>query len=202
MTATPTLLGHSIMADIKQYGLGPKIDDNQRAEVTQHAHIDQGNVHFDVELSASENFILIDISDTVNYPHSFSGYVHLEWLRVQIDASFGANYELEVGFLENVDASNSDLYIFEHIVGTLQTGTNKELFFNYYPNGGRLRAQNLVTHDAKLNDVTFQSDQNNKSTVDPSTADVAPGDGDVVLLFTRNAGTIDIVVNVSYHSHK
>jgi hypothetical protein len=177
------------------------IDSNGRAEITQHAHADQGNLHFDVVLSEGGEFILIDLSDTNNYPHSNLNYIHLEWLRVQIDAGAGANYELEFGFLENVDENNSNLYIFEHIKGTQQTGTSKELFFNYYPNGGQLRSQKLVTHDARIDDETFQNDQNNKSTLNPSTANVAPGNGDFVLLVTRNAGTIDVVVGASYHSH-
>jgi hypothetical protein len=179
----------------------PKYDKFGRIEVSQHSHFDQSTLHFDFLVTTSINFTLIDISNIDNYPHIHKGYIHLEWMRIQVDAAAAANYELEFGFLENVDDVNSDLYIFDHIKGSQQTGKDKEIFLNFAPNGGRLRSQSHVTHDVRLNDTTFRSNLNQRTTLDPSTADTPSGNGDIVLLNTVTGGQYDLVVNIGYHSH-
>lgn len=178
------------------------VDSNNRIEATQHPHVDQGNIHFDITgLAASTNFILIDLSDLTNYPHVSLDYVHIEALRIEVDAAAAANYEIEFAFLENVDATNSDIYVFTHTKGTQQTGKDINIDVYTYPNGQRCRAQNLASHDIRLNDTTFQTDVNQKTTLDPSTADTPSGEHDVVMLVIITAGQIDLVVDMSYHSH-
>jgi hypothetical protein len=177
------------------------VNSEGRLDVVQHAHPDSSILHFDVALAASTNFTLIDISDTTNYPHVNTGSVHLEWLKIAVDATAAANYEVELGFLENVDATNSDIYIFNHIIGTRTAGQVKEIFQNFYPNGGRLTSSKLVTHDIRLNNATFQTDVNQKTTLDPSTADTPSGDGDLIVIVDINAGEVDLSIDCGYHSH-
>jgi hypothetical protein len=190
-------------------GTAPTVNTDGRLDTIQHAHPDHGNIHFHIE-SATEsiNFILIDISNTFDsgsststYPHLSTNYIHIEWVDVQVDAGGGSAYKLSLGFLENVDASNGDRTVFQHISGAQQTGTNKELFFPFYPNGIECRAQGIASHDVSIDDTDYQTDVNLKSTLDVDNATVPAGSGDIIMEFERSAGTIDIAIDIGYHSH-
>lgn len=178
------------------------INSDGYADVTQHAHPDNGWVHFHSgDITASQDFILVDISDTTNYPHTLTTYCHLEWLRLEVDSSNTGDYTVEVGFLNNVDGTDGDFYSISNVNGSKQAGNTKEVSYPFYPNGPRCTIGSTVSSDSSLNDTAFQTDVNLASTVDPSTADVPSGTGDLVLRVTRNAGTIVVAVDISYHTH-
>lgn len=178
------------------------VNSEGRGDVVQHAHPNNGFIHFEsASLSASQDFILIDISDTVNYPHTLTDYVHLEWLRIHTDATaLTADYSIEVGFLENVDATDGDFHALYDLSGAINLGTSKDVQFNFYPNGARCQASS-VANNPTLNDTAFQTDVNLASTLDPTTADTPSGDGDLVLRLSHTAGNIIIGVEASYHTH-
>ena len=74
--------------------------------VINHSHIDQGATHMHVDgLGAgTTRYLLVDISDTTNYPHANTTYIHLEWFEVEVDGSAAAEYQVNLGFIENVDS--------------------------------------------------------------------------------------------------
>ncbi|MHA2329811.1 MAG: hypothetical protein ACXACR_14945 [Candidatus Hodarchaeales archaeon] len=173
-----------------------------RLDVVQHSHPNNGIIHFHIEdVDTTSRFILIDVSDITNYPHDSNTYIHLEDLDVQIDAAAAASYEIELVFLENVDATDGDEYMVWHTSGTKQTGQNKEIYLNWYPNGPRCRSLSVATHSISLNNVNYQTDVNMRTVLDPTTADTSPGAGDIILVITIAAGSINCSVNLSYHAH-
>ena len=69
-------------------GKAPSINSEGYLDSVQHAHPDSGIFHFHASsIAASQDFILIDISDDTNYPHAAGSYAHLEWLNFQVDAT-------------------------------------------------------------------------------------------------------------------
>ncbi len=178
------------------------INSEGRADVVQHAHPNNGYIHFESgDLIASQDFILIDISDTTNYPHTNTGYIHFESLRLHTDASNNADYTIQIGFLENVDATDGDFYVFMDADGSQTTGRSQDIFLNYYPNGPRCRTESTVISDVSLNDTAFQTDVNLASTLDPTTLDTPSGSRDLVVRIIVTAGTVDVGIEGSYHSH-
>jgi hypothetical protein len=178
-----------------------EVNSEGRLDVVEHAHVSNGFIHFEKDMSASEDLILIDISDTTNYPHIDTSYIHLENIRIHTDSSASADYTLEIGFLDDVDADNGNFYSLIDVDGTKTTGQRKEIFLNLYPNGPRCQTSSIATSEKSLNDTAFQTDVNLASTLDPGTTDTPSGDGDFVLRVTVNAGTVIVGVELSYHTH-
>ncbi len=52
-----------------------------------------------------------------------------------------------------------------------------------------------------LNDVAFQTDVNLATPVDPATTDTPSGTGDIALRVIMVAGSIDLALGATYHSH-
>jgi hypothetical protein len=179
------------------------VNSEGRGDIVQHAHIDSGATHFHLAGLgiATTRYILIDISDTTNYPHSNTTYAHVEWVQLEVDGSAAAAYTVNFGFLENVDTDNGDRYVVKHWSGTRTAGQSIRQLDNLYPNGWRMRSGSLATHAISLNDANYQTDVNLPTTLSPGAAATAPGDGDVILEVIVTAGTIDIAVELGYHSH-
>jgi len=171
-------------------------------DVIQHAHEGNGMIHFVKDgILATQDLILIDISDTDNYPHLETGFAHIAWFNFQVDASSDADYIIQIGFLENVDDTNGDFSELFRVSGTRKAGNNKAGFFPMSPQGPSTSSGKLATSIKSLNDTAFQTDVNLASTLDPGTADTPSGDGDMVARVTIAAGTINLNVQVGYHGH-
>lgn len=178
------------------------INSDGRADFVSHAHPDEGTIHFHVDsLAASTNYILIDLSDVINYPHIHTEYIHIDNIYLEIDANASADYKIIIGFLEKVDASKGDRYTAFHLSGTKKTGQNKEIFLPLLPAGMRMKSSSIMTHGISLDDSNYQTDVNMKTTIDPGTADTPPGNGDIICEVIINAGQINLAINLAYHSH-
>ena len=177
-------------------------DSNGRLNIVQHAHIDSSNLHFHIaNISVSQDYILIDTSDTTNYPHYYTDYIHLESCSMQIDSDVNGDYIIEIGFLENVDNTNGDFIPIYSLSGTKKTGNTQYVAFNGYPNAPRCKSAFFVSSDKSLDDTAFQTDVNLASTLDVSSANVPSGSGDIALRITRIAGSFNAIIDISYHSH-
>lgn len=186
----------------KDTGQAASVNTEGRQDFVQHAHPGNGWVHFDTgTISASQDYILLDISDTTNYPHSSGSYVHLEFVRIHTDASSNADYYIQVGFLNNVDATDGDFYVLFDVHGDNIIGRSVDHEMTFYPNGPRASLEFLATGEKSLNDVAFQTDVNLASTLDATTANVPSGSGDLVVRVIVNAGSVDTSVELSYHTH-
>lgn len=171
--------------------------------VLQHSHEDQSTVHFYASaIVASQDYILVDLSDTTNYGHDNTTIIHLDWVCWDIDASTtpAAAYMVGWGYLDNVDATDGDFFNYHHVVGTRTAGLLQENCIIIHPNGWLGNGQHATGHKS-LNDTAFQTDVNLASTLDPTTTDTPSGDGDIALRITVTAGTIDPTISAGYHTH-
>lgn len=183
---------------------GATVNVDGRQDVVQHSHPDSGYIHCDFDVTAgagNTDIILIDLSDTTNYPHSNTGYIHLEEIYIDVDSGSSSVYTITVGFLENVDATDGDLYEIMHIDGSKDAGLSKEIHKKFYPNGPKCTSSSIATSGITLNDTTYQTDVNLATTIDPSTADTPPGSGDLVIRAVTTSADIGIEINIAYHTH-
>jgi hypothetical protein len=179
------------------------VNSDGRGDIIQHSHLDSGAMHMHVDdlTAGTYRYIAVDISNTSGYPHDNTNYAHIEWLQLEVDGTNSAVYTVRLGFLENVDATNGDRYVMKHWSGNQTAGRQIRDFVNPYPNGWRMRSENSATHMISVDDTAYQTDVNLPSSLDPDTADTPSGSGDVVLEIIVSAGTIDIAVELGYHSH-
>ena len=172
------------------------------ADTVVHAHGGSGMIHYyKAGITASEDVILIDLSDTVNYPHLETTAIHMAWFNYDIDPSSDADYLLQIGFLENVDLTNGDFYELFRVSGSRKTGNAKGGFFPMSPHGPSCSSGKIASSVSSLNDIAFQTNVNLASTLDPSLANTPSGSGDLIYRLTIDAGTINLVIESSYHAH-
>ena len=179
------------------------IDENGNANIVQHAHPDSSTISFSKEgIVADQDFILIDLSDLVNYKHKNLGLIHIESIFIITESSTIAQYDLEFGFLDNVDSVNGDFHSILNIPASRQTGNQMRILYESHPNMVKCSPDFYLTSRVFADDVSFQDDLNLASTLDPTTLNTPSGDGDLILMVRVDAGTVDISVNISYHTHK
>lgn len=177
--------------------------ENNSLSVINHGHSDQGVAHFHIEgLGAGTyTYILIDLSDTTNYPHDYTSVLHIDWLKFEVDASATGDYIVSWGVVENVDATDGDYYIIDHISGSRTAGNSLEDFYDFSGAGWLMDSTKFVTGHKSLNDAIFQTDVNLPTTLSPGAAATPPGDGDMIMQAVVAAGTIDLICTVGYHTH-
>ncbi len=177
--------------------------ENESLSIIQHGHDDSSTLHFHIDLAAAATtrYIMIDLSDTVNWPHAYASVVHIDWFGVDVDSDNNGNYTLKLGFLANVDATDGDIHVFHDIAGSKSVGNQYYDMMQLAPDGWICAATRHLSSEITLNDTSYQTDVNLPTLIDPATADTPPGSGDIVLVATLAAGAISIDIDIGYHTH-
>jgi hypothetical protein len=173
-------------------------------DVLQHAHSDAGVAHFHLEGitgAATYTYLIIDLSDTTNYPHDYTSVIHIDWIKFEVASDVTGDYLITWGVVENVDATDGDYYIIDHISGSRIAGNSVKGFYEFNGAGWTMDSARMATGHTSLNDVTFQTDVNLPTTLSPGVAATPPGDGDLIMQVVLAAGTIDVICTVGYHTH-
>jgi len=154
-------------------------------------------IHLDAEdISVNEGFMLIDLSDTTNWPHTNTGHIDILFFIVSTDPASNFAGDIELGFLSNVDATNGDLNELFEI--HLEKQSDPSTFgFNYGAFGTALETAHFFG-PITANDTTWQTDVNIQGP-DGNTS-FPSGAGDLVMLVTRTAGDISVSITVGYRT--
>jgi hypothetical protein len=161
-------------------------------------HHEAFSVHLDAEdVQTTTGYMLIDLSDTTNWPHTATNHIDIEKICINVDPNTNYAGDVEIGFLTNVDASNGDFNIIQtwHLDrGGSNFSTCLEFAF-----GGPLHINTDVWFGPTVaNDTTWQTDVNLQG---PDNAINYPsGNGDLVMKVTRTAGSVDVGVLIMYHT--
>jgi hypothetical protein len=183
-------------------GATASVDSDGHLDVTPHAHPDGGHVLFKKTFSATEDVIVIDISDTTNYPHDNTGYLHTGNIVLGVDASANADYVIQLGFLADVDATDGDFHEIFNIDGSRKAGNSHFISVGRSPEAPYLYPSKF-TGPIESNQTAFQTDVNLRSTLDPTgTAATPSGTGDMAMRVTHTAGTYTVSLMIGYHSHE
>ena len=152
-------------------------------------------IHLDAEdIAATTGFMLIDLSDTTNWPHTDTGHIDILFIIITTDPSATFSGDIALGFLSNVDATNGDFNeIFEiH----MEKKPEPDIFNINYGAFGIALETDHVFGPITANDTTWQTDVDLQG---PDGATSYPsGAGDLVMLITRTAGDISASITVGY----
>ena len=154
-------------------------------------------VHLDAQsISAQQAFMVIDLSDTTNWPHTETGHVNIEWIILEVDPDNTYAGEIKLGFLTNVDATNGD---FNQVIDIDMARSSNLVIENmdFGTHGIDMEADHHfgpILADSTL----FQTDVN--LTGPDATTTFPSGDGDVVLLVERTTGTVDVSITIGYET--
>lgn len=167
----------------------------RRSQFVAAGYADTDIIHIDVQnIILTQAFMLVDLSDTVNWPHSNTGYINIEYIILEIDPDDSFVGEVKLGFLSNVDATNGDFHqvididmirksdLLVEVVDFGSHGMDLELSHWFGPttaNSTRFRTGvNLLGPDG--------------NTSYPS------GNGDLVMLIERTGGAVDVSMTIGY----
>jgi len=157
-------------------------------------------------ITTSSWAVLIDLSDTVNWPHKNTGAIDLDFVSIQVDKPNATTGSLSVGVVTRVDGTNADITIVRGLSfsnaseNSLIRASNFNPFrvkcdvvngiMPYFPTNTKLLATTEVQSDVALDSHR-------------GAATVFPAVGDVLIRFSHTAGTAWVgAVSVFYNSHK
>lgn len=156
---------------------------------TQTVHLDTG------EVSTQTAFMLIDISDTTNWPHTNTDHIILRGTTIQIDPDSTFLGEVKIGFLSSVDATNGD---FNQIID-IGLEKKSDLIIQSLGFTGGFHCQSATHFGPKdANSTLFQTDVDLRGP-DEAT-DYPSGNADLVLIVERAAGAVNVAITLIYET--
>lgn len=171
--------------------------DGRKSQSVVLGFTDTHTVHLDTQsVAAQEAFMLIDLSDTTNWAHSLTGHINLEYMIIEVDPDASYLGEVKIGFLSNVDGDNGD---FNQILD-IDMAKKSDLLVEILDFGSHGFDCEEGHHFGPItaNSALFQTDVNLEGP-DGTTA-FPSGDGDLVMLVERSAGTVDVSVTLGYEA--
>jgi hypothetical protein len=160
------------------------------------------------DIAASTTAILVDLSDITNFPHSKTGYVVVNALRVNIDKAAASTGTVRIGLIVAISTTVGSVeWIHTTNFDRDTVSTHLEEMINFAPACIRAYANTsgatpYLIGISTANSTLFQSDVNLPTTYQPSGA-VAPAVGDLVLRYDAIGSTaMDIEVELWYDTRR
>lgn len=164
---------------------------------------DTESVHLDIAVPATDPvaYMLVDVSDTTNWPHTNTGHVVIEYMILEVDPGSTFAGEVKIGYLKNVDATDGDF------VTLIDVDMQKQavlLVENIDFGSHGLHCDDAHHFGTTTeNSTLFQTDVNLGGPDDATTLTYPSGDGDIVLMVTGsgagNAG-VNVSITLGYES--
>lgn len=161
-------------------------------------HVDIEVVHLDIDdIALATDFMLVDLSDTTNWPHTTTGHIDIAYIIINVSPSTAFAGDLEIGFLSAVDATNGDF----HGIAEWHLDQKVDQFTDTI-NFGAFELSCELAHwfgPTTANDTAFQTDVNLQG---PDGATSYPsGAGDLVVRVSRTAGNMSAGITIGYRTH-
>jgi len=152
-------------------------------------------IHIDGEDVATETaFMLIDLSDTTNWPHTNTGHIDIVFLSGNVDPDATYAGDVSIGFLVDVDATDGDFHgLFElH----MDKKTEPIAFTLPIPFGGM--SLETAHHFGPIiaNSTLFQT--SGADIAGPNGSTFPSGTGDLVVIVGRTAGEVSVGLTIGY----
>lgn len=163
-------------------------------------------------IDASTAYVLVDLSDSTNYPHNHTNAILLKSLRLNTEKKGDGIFDVWVGVITEVDASNGTadwLHVFhlEHIPNNSAETTDRfadQVFFgpvNLRIVDGAL--DHVVTNQQQAGNTNWKTGTGLASPVGAAAgATGKPGAGDLVVWVEEvtTGGTLDFTISADYET--
>lgn len=156
-------------------------------------------IFFNVEnVTASTPYVLIDLSDTTNFPHEFTTELILKGLRVHAEPQSSGVYDLWFGVVTELDATNGTAEWLEviHLEGVSGVFA-QSIPFDSLPLGVASQTlEHVLTNVSQAGHTNWQNDVYLTSPGGSAIPEV----GDLVLWIEEvsDAGGVDVAIGVDY----
>ena len=156
-------------------------------------------------VAASTNAVIVDLSDTANFTHEFTGGIEILSLRVSIEKIAASSGTIKIGVVSACNVSVGTVTYFaelRHNAGAAGYST-ANLVLNdaviYATVGNDEIPKGILSNDRLLSSTAFQTDVTLPSPIPVGAS--FPGKGDIVMTYTTSDSVLaNITVEVIYNS--
>lgn len=144
------------------------------------------------DISATAWAVLIDLSDTTNWPHLPGNGIDISYMSMQVDKASNTLGRLQVGVVTRIDGTNGDVSIFRGLIFDKTDGSGRiDRAENFAPSQIRCEVSagetiNFLTSNKILNDTGIRTGLAINSPLGAAT--VIPAVGDIVIRFLHVSG--------------
>jgi hypothetical protein len=178
-------------------------NENGDQYVMQHGDVFSVNI-LKIDLAADEGFVVIDLSDVANFPHTLTGKIRLYELSGFLEIESTGQYIVYFGVIFEVDATNGSTTWIAAVPAAHGGEATDRIEFKFVWEGGiDLEVSggalvNVVGNSGHSGDVTWQTDVSLDSPVGDTSN--APGAGDLVMYVDEigGTGTVTVFVKADY----
>jgi hypothetical protein len=157
-------------------------------------------VHMNLSTSSTLiAYMLIDKSDTTNWPHTLTGSIVLEYMVIVVDPSTNFLGEIKIGYLKNVDGTDGDFVQ----ISDINMARKSDLFVEVIEFGSHGFHCEDTYHFGPViaNSTLFQTDVNLAGPDDPTTTTYPSGAGDLVMIVDGDGSNlVDVSITLGYES--
>lgn len=146
----------------------------------------------------------IDLSDTTNWPHVFTGRIDLSFLTMLVDKGTNGRGQIGIGVLTRVGVTDSDIYFVAGLPFTENDSSSVELSYNFSPSQIKTNIESGHLARVKTNSVILNEPLITTATALPfgtGGPTFTPAVGDLVLRINNTGGSFTWTSSVIYHSH-
>lgn len=162
-----------------------------------------------VAANSSTAAVVIDLSNTVNWPHKQTGQINISSFRLELDKAAASTTTVKIGVMNYVDTSSGSVtwfYAKENGLNASNTGNVDPLAFQ--PNfiqckiqPSTITATSGATPYMLSNDTTSLSTTYQTDVVLPTPfGNAAPGFGDIVMSVSNGTAIVVVEIEIQYHS--
>lgn len=157
---------------------------------------DDFHVSVNIDGASSDTaFVLIDLNDTVNFPHSNTDHILITWWDVTINPTTAFRGDVFLGYVSGLGDANADINIIKPFHFD-QASASLNQFVEY--NSSHVSAKTTSSLlDFLENNTLFTT---TASLARPGNGTTSPENGDIVMFADITAGAADIGITVGYRT--
>lgn len=172
------------------------------------------SVHYNQDMAAallSTATVIVDLSDTTNWPHKDNGAINISSIRIEVDKAAASTTTVRLGVVNFINTSTGSVTWFYTSGNELNVSNTESVGYASFGEGFlRLKATQTATPTDGTTHYVISNEKTSGSTVYqtdvklPSliTAGTAPGLGDIVMEVTKAAAAVNVTVDLIYFSDK
>jgi len=157
------------------------------------------SIHYvNLAIAADEYSILVDLSDTTNFPHDQTGRIDISLIKIEIEKS-ATNVigEVLIGVITRIDGTDADI---DYLTGIKFLKAGDQLIqgnINYAPSQLKFAAGRYLTNQTEAAVAAV----NTGASLDSAFGSISPGLGDIVIKQAyTSGGNYDFDIEIMYHS--
>lgn len=153
-------------------------------------------------IAASGYSILVDLSDTTNFPHDRTGRIDISEISISVDRDSTATGVIKIGVIVGIDGTDADIVWATQLTFEKSDTRNISKRQRYSPSQLKLGVSGgALTRGISNNTTASETSVNTGVTLESprGAGTVTPAVGDVIVYYGRSAGTYDLDIFLTYH---